>query len=88
MSSVDRQNAREQNQKSKEEGSSAKDQIDKFNKRITAAKMTLNIRKHHQDFTIHDTVKRMWTTRKQGDLMKSQRMELQYMKLCHKADEV
>ena len=85
LSSADRQNARARNQKLKEEGTTAVERMGEINRKLTAAKMTLDLRKFHFDLTIKDTVERVDVMRKSS---KDVRMKLQYLKLCHKADKV
>ena len=60
----------------------------KINRKLTAAKMTLDLRKYHLDLTIKDTVERVDVMRKSEKQSKYIRMKLQYLKLCHKADKV
>lgn len=87
LSSVDRQKARERLQKMKEEGSTKKQRLDELTRKITAAKMTLDIRQYILDDNIYDHVVRIDNQTKENIKLKRQRMELGYMKLCHKADE-
>ena len=87
MSSVDRQNARARNQKLKEEGTTAQERLDQISKKITAAKMTLDVRQYNLDHNIRDQCKRIIDNRNDEERRKRHRSELQYLKLCYKADE-
>ena len=87
MSSVDRQNARERNQKLKEEGTTAQERLDQISRKITAAKMTLDVRQYNLDHNIRDHCKRIVDNRNDEERRKRHRSELQYLKLCYKADE-
>ena len=86
MSEVDRQAAREEIQKYKDEGMTLKECLDKINRTLTSGKMTLNVRKYHLDFNIHDHVKHINDEKKVVELAKKRKDELTYMVNCHKAD--
>lgn len=79
MSEVDRQNAREEIQKNKDEGMPVKESLDKINRTLTAGKMTLDVRKYHPDFNICDHVKHIKDGQKSDELQKKRKDELTYM---------
>ena len=88
ISEADRQEARERIQKAKTEGCTLRDRLRSINKKLTAGKMVLDLRKYHFDDHILNCVKKSVETKKDIDASKMRREELQYMKLCFKADEV
>ena len=56
MSDLDRQRARERNQKLKEEGKTLRERLDKIKKHLTAATLTIGGRHYHMDDTVLDKV--------------------------------
>ena len=65
-----------------------RDRISKINKKLTAGRMVLDLRKYHFDDHILNCIKKSVEDKKDIDALKVRRESLQYMKLCYKADEV
>ena len=84
LTESDRQATREQNQKLKKEGNTIRDILSKINKKLTAGKLTLDVRQYGLTSNVRDHVK----LKSDEELAKKRRYELNYMKLCYKADKV
>ena len=88
VSEVDRQNARERNMKLKVEGTTAIERLQMIQKKITSGKLHLDVRQSILDVNLMNEMKRKHNASQQMDLEKIRRTNLQYMKLCYKADLV
>ena len=88
ISETDRQIARQRIQKLKTEGMTLRERIAKINRRLTAGKMVLDLRKYHLDDSILYCVRKSVDEKKDMELSKARCEALQYMKNCYTTDEV
>ena len=88
LTESDRQQARHQSQLKKEEGTTLMERLGKINRSLTAGRMVLDVRQYGFKSNIRDHVRDIHNKKKEGDLIKRRRVELNYMKLCFKADQV
>ena len=88
ISEVDRQKARERNQKRKLEGTSKRERIMKIRKKLTAGKLVLEGRSHHLDQTVLEHVQRKRKEAEEELYKKGRKDDLDYMKLCYYADKI
>ena len=88
MTESDRQQARHQSQLKKEEGTTLMERLGKINRSLTAGRMVLDARQYGFKSNIRDHVQDIHNKKKEGDLIKRRRVDLNYMKLCFKADQV
>ena len=51
-----------------------KERLNKINRVLTAGKMTLDVRKYHLDFNIHDHVTHILNRKKDDDTKKQQKI--------------
>ena len=88
LTESDRQAARQRSQRLKEEGTTIRERLDKISKKITAGRLVLDVRSYGLTKDVRDHVQRIENLRKDEELAKNQRNELNYMKLCYRADKV
>ena len=86
MSDVDRQLARERNQKKRDEGKTLKERLSSITKHMTSGLMTLKARTYHLDKTVMEHAKEQKVVRSNKKIERRQEDDLEYLKLCFKAD--
>ena len=86
MSDVDRQLARERNQKKRDEGKTLKERLLSITKHMTSGLMTLKARTYHLDKTVMEHAKEQKVVRSNKKIERRQEDDLEYLKLCFKAD--
>ena len=87
LTESDRQVARQQSQRMKEEGTTLKERLNKITRVLTAGKMTIEARNYGLSKTIRDHALDIDKSKKDGELAKKRRADLNYMKLCYRADK-
>ena len=72
--------------KKKEEGTTVRERLNKFKKRFTSTKMTIEARHYHFEETVLDHMKGIAGRKNDLETEKRRKDELEYMKKCKKAD--
>ena len=86
MSDLDRQRARERNQKKRDEGKTLKERLSSITKHMTSGLMTLKGRNYHLNKTVLEHAKDQKVVRDKKKLEGRQAKDLEYLQLCYKAD--
>ena len=88
LAESDKQHARQQSQLKKEEGTTLMEWLRKFNRTITDGKMILGLRWLGLKLNSRGHVQDMGNKKKEDNLARKRHEDLNYMKLCFKADQV
>ena len=87
MTEVDRQEARQRNQAMRQTGTTAREQLMNITRRLTAGRLTIEGRHYHLDKNVLEFVQRRELQLQTDQLEKRRKEDLNYLKLCYKADE-
>lgn len=85
---VDKQEARERVQKRKKLGGSKRDKILKISKKLTAGKLVIDGQSYHLDENVLEQVQRRKKQIETKEKNKNEKDLLDYLIMCHKANEV
>ena len=87
MNEVDRQRARERNQRNRAEGNTARERIMAITRRLTAGRLTTEGRHYHLNSDVLAHVTQNEIDNIQKDIEKRRKKDLHYLQLCFIADE-
>ena len=86
LSDVDRQSARERNNKKKIEGKTLKERLSKITKRLTCGLMTIVTGNYHLNKSVLEHTLEIVKISEKNKLEKRRKSDLTYLKHCHLAD--